>query len=181
MLLQRFQDLIHNDCLLIKNASYWQVIETSAGALNKKVEIGGCRSIGFTLDKDGVEPWGFIKSNTPLNGVRKVCDSIVVAHHNKKDYVVAMDLKSTRIGSAHKQIKSTKLLIEWIIGLLECHSHWGGDYEFVGVVNMVGRKQPRKGTSRRREIPDPDVYEGVKYFTLVDNKKVCLPDLIAKI
>lgn len=182
MLLQKFRELIHVDFILSQEAGYWKVIETAPSALNKEVEIGGCKSFGFSLDKDGVEPWAFIKPNTTLAGMKQVCDSVVIAHDEDNDYIIAMDLKSTRSGSARKQIRSTKILVDWIIELMRQHNHWNGNYKFIGIINKVGRSQPKKRTSRRSNSVLVSQVEGeICFFELTDVKRVQLKEIISNL
>ena len=147
------------------------------------MKIGGCRSLAFSLDIPKKTPWPFVKENTPLKGILCKCDALIIAEYKKKAYLIAMDMKSNNPGSADKQIASSHLLFQWIMGLLELHGHWKEEvYTTLGIISFKPRNQARKTTSRRPSIPSPRTGSfGMKIFDLRNHPRIFLPNLLDRL
>lgn len=176
-LLQRFDDLIRLDWRLAREGSCWLVREPGAG--HDLLRICGGRSLVFSLDRQGSDPFPYIKENTSLSGMRSVCDALVVTHVNGRDYVFAVEMKTGQSRNAEKQIESAKLFIEGINGLLRTHGHWSGDVTFCGVLSFKPRSQERKGTTARTPLPRPERNAaGIMLFRLKNHRRIDIPDLV---
>ncbi|WP_155836422.1 hypothetical protein [Burkholderia sp. AU4i] len=182
-----FEDLISDAWRLERVGSYWSVEEHAENSNNKKVLIGGCSAIAFSLDRGGVDPIPFIRENCPLPGIRSVCDAMIVLNHEGKTYFCAMDLKSNKEGGASKQIEIARLLFQWLLSLACFNKHWPTEkFEdcFFGVINFAPRQQVRKGvTQRSAEIPEPEksAHGDYKIFRLRNHPRIPLPLLINRL
>jgi hypothetical protein len=178
----RFDALIQPDWKLKREGNYWQLHEPGAG--NKLFEIGGGRSVAFSLDRKEINVFPFF--GTALAGVHQVNDAVVVAHVDGKAYVAAVEMKTSpgEKRKALKQIESARLFIEWAVQLLHLHGHCANDYTFFGIISLKPRKQPRKGSSRRcAELPMPEASpygSGYPVFVLENHPRTSIPDLVKK-
>jgi hypothetical protein len=181
-LVTQFDKLIEDSIRLERDGSEWQLCETSAGATHTLLRIKGGQSLAFTLDMSGINLWPFIKGNTPLTGMRSVCDAIAAVQVGDKPVIVAIEMKSSKSGeaSAKKQLCRAKLFIDWLMKLLEANGHWHGLYEFCGVISLKPRRQERKGTSGRTLLPSPIQHaSGFKMFLLENHPKLDLVSLVS--
>lgn len=180
-LVTSFQGLIPTDFVLDRNGSCWHV--TEPGAPNNRFEVSAGKSIAFSLDKKGGNVFPFFTG--ALVGMRAVNDAILVAIVNGEPYVIAIELKSSKVGDALKQIESGRLFTAWVRELLSCYAHWaGGRCKFFAVVSLKPRSQIRKGTtSRAAQLPDPTSSPNgcYPYFVLKNHPRVSVQDLVRRI
>ncbi len=181
-----FESLIHKDWQLPQEAGYWLITETAKGATHTEVKIGGCKSIAFSLDITEKNAWPFLTSS--LDGLRAVCDSIVIAEYNKQNFCIFIDLKSSLSDKtkAIKQIRSSYLLQQWLINLLSLHAHWPRQkpITYAGIISLEPRQTVPKGTtSKRNSIPKPESFHfhPKHIFTLTNHPRIVLSDLIQKL
>ena len=193
-LVQCFDKLICPDWKLPRsgNNSSWVLTEAQnqkSQGKNCQIEIFGGPSVAFSLDQSEADPWPFLKE-TGMKGMRKVCDALIIVH--KKDelnkqaerhYVIALEMKSTSKREAVKQIASSRLLMDWLIGLLKLHRHWNGGYKFCGVISLTPRNQERRGgTARKTPLPTPELNNwGYPVFHLDNHRRLDLVELISAI
>jgi hypothetical protein len=177
-----FEQLIPDDWKLERTGNYWSIEEPNAG--HSLFEFGGSKSIGFSLDRGSVNAFPFCSA--ALGGMRKVNDGLIVGQVEGKDYVVAIEMKTSpnKKPEALRQIQSGQLFINWAIELLRLHKHYSGEYAFLGVVSVKPRKQPKKGTSQRSaELPKPESSPyGNQYpiFVLTNHPRTSFTDLVSK-
>ncbi len=175
-----FESLIHKDWQLPQEAGYWIVTETAKEATHTQIKIGGCKSIAFSLDINQKNAWPFL--TVALEGVRSVCDAIIIAENNQKTYCLILDMKSSIAGhsKAIKQIRSNYHFMQWLISLLELHNHWQDKIYFAGIVSLKPRKTEAKGTSKRPAIPQPqkNIFAPEFIFSLENHYRIVLPEII---
>ena len=118
-----------------------------------------------------------------MKGVRKVCDALIVMQRDERNYVIALDMKSTNEGEAERQIASSRLLMAWLIELLKLHRHWSGSWTFCGVISFTPRNLERRGTvARKTPIPVPNSSQwGYPVFRLDNHPRLDLLQLIAAV
>lgn len=180
-LVTALQQLIQQQLVLDRSGSCWLV--TEPGAPNKRFEVSAGKSIAFSLDKAGFAPFPFFTGALP--GVCAVNDAVLVTIIDDEPYVVAIELKSSKTGTALKQIESGRLFMCWVRQLLSFHDHWaGGPCKFFAVISLKPRAQVRKGTSSRTaHLPDPvtSTNGGYPYFVLKNHPRVSVQDLVTRI
>ncbi len=180
-LVTQFDNMIEAKIRLEREGGEWQLRETGAGATHTLLRIKGAQSLAFTLDKSGLDPFPFIKSNTVLSGMRSVCDAIAAVQVDDKPVIVAIEMKSSKSGEADakKQLCRAKLFIDWLMSALTTNGHWGGGYEFCGVISLKPRSQERKGTTARTPLPSPIQHaSGFKIFLLENHPTLDLVSLV---
>jgi hypothetical protein len=179
VLVQAFEELIPAQFRLAREGDYWIIKEPRAG--NSRLEIAGGKSHAFTLDKSGGNVFPFFSDQ--LKGMKSVNDAIIIAVVGKDTYMIAVEMKTGKIGDALKQIESGRLFSTWVRQLLSFYGHWKGDScKFFGVVSLKPRKQERKGSTRRSaELPAPDLKDGYLYFVLRNHPRASIADLADKI
>lgn len=177
-----FRSVIDQKWWLSQNSSYWVVVESNKGSNNKVVHIGGCTSLGFSLEKAAIKTFPYFAA---AKGMNSVADAMVVAQHEDETYYCVMDLKSGKPDGAADQIETARMFFAWSLELAKHHGHCGNGHElnkrFFGVINMAPRNQPRKGLSRRSaEIPPPikSPFGNYPLFMLKNHPKVSLPEMI---
>lgn len=147
-LTQAFEQIIEKKYRLKKFGNMFEIEEKSSTSTNRFLKIGGSLGFGFSLDQDGRHPWGFIVDG-PLEGIVSVCDGIIILNYENENYIIVVDLKSTKAGSkAYKQVTSGIYLCEWLCDLLKLNRHLIEEYKFIGVVCKT-RGTVSKGTSRK--------------------------------
>jgi hypothetical protein len=116
-----------------------------------------------------------------MKGVRKVCDALIVVQYEELNYAIALDMKSTNEGKAEQQIASSRLLMAWLIGLLDLHGHWRGSWKFCGVISFTPRILKKRGNiARKAPIPDPDLSQhSYPVFRLHNHPRLNLLELVA--
>lgn len=186
-----FETLLNEEWILGKKDSYWVIKEEAKNSKNSYLEIGGCRSIAFSLDKAGSDPFPYIKNNTTLKGVRNVCDGLIVAEvedNGRHECIfIALDLKSEKTSSAPKQIHAGNLVFKYLIHKMNYLKHTSiTDLKgrFIGVVSHVGRRQTRKGTTTRRRkrhektLSNCGTYEVIK---VINENKINIKSFLREI
>ena len=144
-----FNETIHSDWQLEHQGNQWIIREQQSGASNTELKIGGCRSLGFSLDRD-VTPFPFIKETSTITSV---CDGIIIAEHKNQTVVFIIEMKSKNTGKAYKQLNGAKYLIDYLCQLLSLHSSWNGQYTTKGIISLspdAERKKKLKRESRKR-------------------------------
>ena len=200
-LVQCFEKLIHPEWKLPRSSesSAWVLTEAqNQNSLGKncQIEIFGGPSFAFSLDQLKADPWPFL-NEAGMKGMRKVCDALIVVHKKdegykqaERNYVIALEMKSTSEGEAVKQIASSRLLMDWLIGLLKLHRHWNGDCKFCGVISFTPRNQERKGVADRKgntakkmsPLPQPKLSQsGYPVFCLNNHPRLDIVELISAI
>ncbi|SMF94166.1 hypothetical protein SAMN02949497_1473 [Methylomagnum ishizawai] len=174
-----FQRLIHPDWLLERNGGEWLLRESQAGAdQHGLLRISGGPSLAFSLDKPGADPWPFMKAEQ-LPGIRKVSDALVLLEKAGQTYVFAIEMKSDNESKALRQIHNARLFTHWVLGLLQSHRHWQGDYGFCGIISFAPRRQERRGvTSRAAALPKPTQSHGYPVFRLHNHPRLNLMDVL---
>lgn len=155
-LVELLEETIHQDWRVPREGSRWKITETSKGATHTELFVSSGRSIVFSLDQSGLDPWPYIKSNTAISGIRSVCDALIALSTEGRDYFIALEMKSSTSGeaSARKQIARSKAFVEFIASLLEFDSQWNGEYVFIGIISTGARRQPKKGTTGRSSVAE---------------------------
>lgn len=147
-LTQAFEQIIEPTYKLKRYGNMFEIEEKSLSSTNKILKIGGSKGVGFSLDKDGRHPWGFIVDG-PLAGVVSVCDGIVILNYENNNYIIVLDLKSKKAGiKAYRQVNSGIYLCEWLCSLLKLNKHLIDEYKFIGVVCKT-RGSVSKTTSKK--------------------------------
>lgn len=178
-----FDELIAPDFRLPRNGSLWQIHEPGAG--NCLFEINGGASIGFTLDQSGMNVFPYFKKNAP-EGMRRVNDGLVVAEVEGQAYVVAIEMKTSKSdrSKAMRQIHSARCFVQWVEQLSQLNGYGAGEYQFMGVISLKPRRQPRKGTtSRQQDIPGPASSPHGDYpvFMLENHPRTSVQELVKKL
>lgn len=183
MPINAFRTVILNDCWLDQAANYWIVLESNKNTNNKVVHIGGCPSIGFSLEKIA-RAFPFFAS---VKGVNSVADAMVVAQFQGEIYFGVMDMKSGNPAGATSQIESARLFLDWVLSIAKHNGYCAKENmlqgRFFGIVNLAPRGQVRKTTSRRAaEIPKPErsAFGDYPVFQLKNHPKVPLPEIIKR-
>lgn len=177
----QFDKLIEDSIRLERYGNEWQLRESGTGATHTLLCLRGGQSLAFTLDKSGKNLLPFIKCNTSLAGMRSVCDAIAAVQSEDKPVIVAIEMKSGKSGEADakKQLCRAKLFVDWLMKSLEANGHWTGLYEFCGVISLKPRRQERKGTTGRTNLPAPVRHSaGFKMFLLENHPKLDLVSLV---
>lgn len=180
-----FEQLIHPDWRLPRNGGVWVLTEPKnqgKQGKNYQIELIGGPSFAFSLDQPETDPWPFILA-AHQKGMRKVCDALIVVQRDERNYVIALDMKSTDEGKAERQIASSRLLMNWLVDLLQLHGHWRGRWRFCGVVSFTPRSLERKGaTARKTPIPAPSSSQwGYPVFRLHNHPRLNLLELVSAI
>lgn len=181
-LVSLFETLIHKDWQLPQEAGYWLITETAKKATHTQVKIGGCKSIAFSLDLKEKNAWPFLDNG--LEGVRSVCDGIIIAEYKQKTFCIFIDLKSSLSNKSDTlaQLRSGYLLQQWLINLLSLHKHWSRQttIHYIGIISLEPRKTTHKGTTTKRaSIPSPEIFHHYpkQIFTLANHPRIVLSDL----
>jgi hypothetical protein len=174
-----FERLIHPDWLLERQGSEWLLREPQAGEKQHGLlTIHGCKSLAFSLDKPGADPWPFLNSATHP-GIRGICDALVLVQKEGRAYAIAIEMKTKDEGRAERQIENARLFLNWLFGLLDLHSHWRGQYLFCGVISFKPRRQERKGATARTPLPAPQKsHRGYWIFRLRNHPRLNLADVL---
>ncbi len=67
----------------------------------------------YTFDVEGQDIFPFFQNNK--EGLKKVCDYILVCIHKDKAYVFLCELKSKDLKKAMKQLKAAKIFVEFLV------------------------------------------------------------------
>lgn len=180
-----FERLVHPDWRLLRSGSMWVLREQknqNREGKNCQIELLGGPSFAFSLDQSEADPWPFMRA-ADMDGLRKVCDALIVVQRDDRNYIIALEMKSTSEGKAGKQIASSRLLMAWLVDLLKLHRHWTGDWVFCGVISFTPRNQERRGaTAKKTPVPMPDTSPwGYPVFRLHNHPRLNLLELIAAV
>lgn len=171
-------DIICEDYLLENSSGRFKIIENSSLSRSTPIEVGGCRSLGFSLDKARLQPWGFLKATLPSGFARK-CDGIIAAEYEGEAYAIFIELKSSPTKCADKQIHQSMYFFDWIVKNLTACGHWHGTYKTIGVICLPARRQASKRTtSRSFPVPRITHRDGYPIFDLTNRPYICIPELI---
>lgn len=170
-LVELFEQLIHEEWRLETEGNQWVIRETQQ-TNNPELRIGGCRSLGFSLDKAGTNPWPFIKSAAP-KGIRSACDGIIIAERENQTVIFAVELKSGSEGKAHKQLTSSRYLIDYLCKLLTLHTTWSGEYIFAAIIAST----PTRRTVNKR----PTAKDLFPIYPIENQSTVKLTDFMDKL
>ncbi|MFL1459124.1 hypothetical protein ACJOXM_11470 [Acinetobacter baumannii] len=176
-LIQAFQQTIKSEYQLKQSGNMFEIEETSSSSTNKFLKIGGSQGFGFTLDKDGGHPWGFIVSG-PLEGVVSVCDGIVILNYQSNNYILVLDLKSRNSGAkAIKQVSAGIYLCEWLCKLLILNKHLMDSFKFIGIV-CKARGSVAKTTSKKGLKAQVKTVNGIPLIVISNPGTIHIKDLI---
>lgn len=182
-LAQHFEGLIAADWKIGREGSFWTVLEP--GSNHSLFEIGGARSMAFSLDQKHLDRFPFFSQTAP-KGLRQANDAILIADVEGLSYIIAIEMKNSLAdkSKALKQIESGRCFVHWIEQLLRLHGHWSGESQFCGLISLKPRRQVRKGLTRRSaELPNPEPSPHGPYsvFVLANHPRVSVHDLIKQL
>ncbi len=173
-----FDNLITNSWKLPRSEGRWQLRESGKNATHTLIEIQGGKSLAFSLDQSRLNAFSFMRNDTPLKGVRSVCDAIVVADTNRKPLIIMVEMKSGDESGAEQQILRSHAFMQWLVKLLSLNGHCAIEPEFCGVISFKPRKQERKGQTSRAELPKPTSNTGsFSIFRLKNHPRIHLDDI----
>ena len=177
-LIQAFEQIIEPTYALNKTGNMFQIEETARDSTNRQLKIGGSKGFGFSLDQPGRHPWQFIIDG-PLKGVVSVCDGVLILRYKNKNYIIVLDLKSTKVSEkAMKQLYSGIYLCKWLCNLLKLNNHLTESFEFIGVVCKT-RGSVAKKTSRKGLNAVVDRSKSIPLITLSNPGTIHIKDLVA--
>lgn len=94
-MINKYESIINKKNVLKKVGSTFQIIENNPGSQNRLLEVMASSGFGFTLDIPSITNWAFLKTDCP-NGIKKVCDGIIVYTRSQETYFILIDLKSKK-------------------------------------------------------------------------------------
>jgi len=157
-LIKAFKEAIHPSLLLAPDKGNIRIVETGAQATNREYKIrANLPHVAFTLDKKRARGAGhpvFPALNDACVGVCSVADSVVVCRdkdNEERQCAFIVELKSSKPGTATKQIRSSKAFVAWVMELLSIHHGFRDPLPCYGLI-VTARKTPLKGTSRVEKL-----------------------------
>ncbi|MDK2123697.1 hypothetical protein [Parachitinimonas caeni] len=180
-LIEALEQVIDSCWKLERVGSEWLMQEPNSTHSELRITAG--KSFGFSLDKSGNNAFPLFKQNSPLEGMNKKCDGIIVTESGQRTDVILIEMKAGKNAAkeAAKQIESANLLIQWLLGLLDLYEHFTGQVTVIGVVSLKPRKTPNRGTTKLSsgEIPKPGKSpSGIPLFVLQNHPKLKTRELL---
>lgn len=157
-IVDKFKEAIHTSFQIGAKDGTIRLDENNKSAKNRGFRIGAnLRHLAFSLDrrrpKGDVHPV-FTVINPSCPGICSVADAIIICEDiDSKDNPIAfvVELKSGHLGNAIKQVRSSKVFLDWLVELFKIHHTYRGTVKVFGLV-VSARKTPAKGTTRVKKL-----------------------------
>ena len=83
------------------------------------IRVPSRHATAFRIETDKLKIFG----SEPPADVCKMCDAIFIVHHNNKDFVIAVEIKTQNKDDYKEQLYNARLFCQWQIALLREYGH----------------------------------------------------------
>lgn len=142
-------DTINERYALKREDRHWVLNETREGNWKTKIRAENRHSFAFSLDHadQANRPLAFFGGEPP-KGVARMCDAIMVCHHDQRCYLFLIELKTKYKKGYEKQLRNGKIFCDWLLKLYQEHGHACSAPVFVSLLIWFPRNSPPKQGTR---------------------------------